>query len=107
MNSSNSVQRTIRLRLRPSVMQSEALAETSREFTAAFSDELDLEKISLEWEKQTGYDSIATIKRVYDQTPNGAYKCVWPDCKFVRKDAAVLWKHVHTGHGTPSLPPNA
>lgn len=67
----------------------------------------DLEAISLEWEKQTGYDSIATIKRVYTRAPSGAYQCVWPGCEFARQDAAKLWKHVHTGHGTSSLPPAA
>lgn len=67
----------------------------------------DLEVISVAWERQTGYDSIATIRRVYPQAPSGAYQCVWPHCKVVRKDAAKLWKHVHTGHGTLSLPPGA
>lgn len=66
---------------------------------------IDLEAISLEWEKQTGYDSIATVKRIYDRTPSGAYLCVWPGCEFARKDAAKLWRHVHSSHETKSLPP--
>lgn len=64
----------------------------------------DLEAISLEWEKKTGYDSIATIERIYARALSGAYWCVWPDCKVRRKDAAKMWRHVHTAHGTSSLP---
>lgn len=66
----------------------------------------DLEAISLEWEKQTGYDSIATIERIYERSASGAYCCVWPDCKVARNDAAKMWRHVHTAHGTNSLPPS-
>lgn len=65
----------------------------------------DLEAISLEWEEKTGCDSIATIKRVYDRSPSGAYLCCWPKCKVKRNDAAELWRHVHTDHGgTVGLP---
>lgn len=64
-----------------------------------------LEALSLAWEKQTGNDSIPTIERVYERTPNGAYRCVWPRCSFARRDAVRMWRHVHTAHGTPSLPP--
>jgi hypothetical protein len=71
---------------------------------------MDLEAISLDWEKKTGNDSIATIKRIYDRTENGAFKCMWPTCSFARKDAVAMWRHVHTGHGrkagTNSLPPD-
>ena len=66
----------------------------------------DFEVISREWEKQTGYDSIDTIRRVYDRSPSGAYICVWPECTFARKDAAELWRHVHTAHGPNCLPPD-
>jgi hypothetical protein len=69
-------------------------------------DKHQLAAISLEWEKQTGYDSIATIERVYQRSPNGAYVCVWPKCSFARKDSAALWRHVHTAHGEHSLPPD-
>ena len=67
----------------------------------------DLRALSLEWEKQTGNDSIATIERVYGRTRNGAYLCVWPKCSFARKDAVAMWRHVHTAHGPSSLPPPA
>ncbi len=63
--------------------------------------------LSLKWEKQTGYDSIPTIERVYERTAKGAYVCVWPACRFARHDAVALWRHVHTAHGPSSLPPEA
>lgn len=72
--------------------------------TAASLRGLDLEKISLEWERQTGNDSIPTIKAIYEQTEAGAYKCVWSGCSFARRDADVVWLHVHGRHGN-SLPP--
>lgn len=59
---------------------------------------------SLAWEMRTGADSIPTIERVYDQTPSGAYVCIWPGCSFARRNAAALWHHVHSAHGD-SLPP--
>lgn len=65
-----------------------------------------IEAISLEWEKQTGYDSIPTIRRIYEQTSTGAYVCVFPRCRFARRDAVQLWRHVHTAHGPNSLPPS-
>ena len=66
-------------------------------------------KLSLAWEEQTGYDSIPTIERVYERTgrgrtDSGAYKCVWPKCGFARRDSVALWRHVHTAHGSNSLP---
>lgn len=63
------------------------------------------EALSLAWEAATGGDSIATIERVYDRTSSGAYVCIYPDCSFTRRDAVVLWRHVHSAHGEPSLPP--
>ncbi len=66
----------------------------------------DAEATSLAWEASTGCDSIATIERVYEQTPGGAYVCMTPDCTFVRRDPEKLWRHVHTGHGRSNLPPD-
>lgn len=63
-----------------------------------------LAAISLDHEKVLGYDSIPTILRVYPTTSRGAYVCVWPQCDFARHDVVKLWKHVHTAHGTDSLP---
>jgi hypothetical protein len=65
----------------------------------------DLRALSLDWEKMTGFDSIATIERVYARSPGGAYECVWPKCRFARRDAVAMWRHVHTSHGLNSLPP--
>lgn len=63
-------------------------------------------KISLDWEEQTGYDSIPTIERVYDRTTRGGYMCVYPKCSFARLDSIAVWRHVHTKHGSNSLPPD-
>lgn len=60
---------------------------------------------SLEWERQTGADSIPTIERVYEQNTRGAYRCVWLKCNYTDHDAAVMWRHVHTAHGRNDLPP--
>jgi hypothetical protein len=65
----------------------------------------DTSDVSLAWEAATGYDSIATIERVYRQTPGGAYECCYPDCMFARRDAETLWRHIHTAHGRNNLPP--
>lgn len=65
-----------------------------------------LEALSFGWEQASGYDSIATIERVYSQTPGGAYRCAFPGCGFVRRDAAAMWLHVHTAHGERTLPPD-
>lgn len=70
-------------------------------------DKHQLEAISRAWEDKTGYDSIATIERVYERRPSGAYVCVWPKCSFARKDSATLWRHVHTAHESGGLPPGA
>jgi hypothetical protein len=64
----------------------------------------DLRAISLNWENETGYDSIETIERLYARSASGAYCCVWPHCSFARHDAVALWRHVHTAHGKSSLP---
>jgi hypothetical protein len=66
----------------------------------------DIEAGSLAWEAATGADSIATIERVYDRTSAGAWVCIYPDCSLARHDAAALWRHVHSAHGEPSLPPD-
>jgi len=50
---------------------------------------------SLRLEKETGADSIATIERVYDRRDNGVIECIWPGCKFARKDPVAVWQHVH------------
>lgn len=67
----------------------------------------ELRALSRVWEDQTGYDSIDTVERVYEQSESGAYKCVCPGCSFARHDAVKMWRHVHTAHGTNSLPPAA
>lgn len=54
-----------------------------------------LRAYSLTVEQRTGSDSIATIERVYEQTPDGAYCCVFPSCEFRRRDPIAMWKHVH------------
>lgn len=46
-------------------------------------------QFSLEWENDTGYDSIPTIETHY---VNG---CVVPGCNFQRKDPVEMWFHVH------------
>lgn len=62
--------------------------------------------LSAAWEAATGNDSIKTIERVYGKRRrSGAYECVWPGCDVARKDSAAMWRHVHTAHGTDSLPP--
>lgn len=61
---------------------------------------------SLGWEAAFGYDSIATIERVYDRSPQGAFLCVWPDCSFARRDPEAMWRHVHTAHSESCLPPD-
>lgn len=63
--------------------------------------------LSEDWEQQTGYDSIPTIERVYERTPAGAFCCPWPRCGVVRRDSVAMWRHVHTGHGNNTLPPEA
>lgn len=68
-------------------------------------DEVATDELSLAWENVTGYDSIATIERVYAQAASGAYECVWPGCGVARHDATKLWRHVHTAHGANCLPP--
>lgn len=69
-------------------------------------DEREIERaISFGWEGSSGADSIPTIERVYSQTDSGAYECVYPGCGFVRKDSHAMWRHVHSAHGEPSLPP--
>lgn len=60
--------------------------------------------LSQTWEAATGYDGIATIERVYNRRPSGAYVCIHPGCEFARKDSAALWRHVHTAHGD-TMPP--
>lgn len=65
--------------------------------------------LSRAWEVATGVDSIATIERVYERTgtnsQSGAYICVWPGCRFARRDPEKLWRHVHSAHGENGLPP--
>jgi len=60
-----------------------------------------VEAMSLRLEQETGYDSIPTIRRVYDRTDAGAYICCFPDCGVARRDAIVLWRHVHFGPHKP------
>jgi hypothetical protein len=57
-----------------------------------------IEAISLAWEAASGMDSISTIERLYDRTPSGAIRCVWPGCSFVRRDPEAMWWHVHDSH---------
>lgn len=66
---------------------------------------IDVATLSLAWEASTGCDSVATIERIYEQTPGGAYVCVEPGCRFARRDPEALWRHVHTSHGREDLPP--
>ncbi len=54
-----------------------------------------LRELSLRLEKETGFDSIQSIERVYDQTERGAYTCCFPGCGLSRRDAAEMWRHVH------------
>ena len=63
------------------------------------------ECLSLAWEAATGADSIPTIERMYDRTHTGAYLCVFPDCRFARRDPETVWRHVHSAHGRNDLPP--
>jgi hypothetical protein len=65
----------------------------------------DAEALSLAWEAATGCDSIATIEGMYDRSPSGAYRCVYPGCSFARRDPEALWRHVHSGPGRNYLPP--
>jgi len=58
----------------------------------------DTRDVSLAWEAASGYDSIATIERVYRQTPGGAYECCYPDCMFARRDAETLWRAAGGGY---------
>lgn len=66
----------------------------------------DVVALSLEWEAETGYDSIPTIERVYDRAPSGAYVCVWPGCSYSRHYSGSMWRHVHSAHGQNCLPPS-
>lgn len=54
-----------------------------------------LREWSIAWENAIGFDSIRTMEHKYERTKNGAYKCVWPDCKYAVYDPVRLWKHVH------------
>lgn len=59
----------------------------------------DWEALSLLLEQATGYDSIPTIDIHYFKD-SGVGECVWPGCRFRRRDALALWRHVHFGpHG--------
>lgn len=65
----------------------------------------ELRHLSVSLEQQTGFDSIPTIERVYEESDGGAYLCVFPGCGFKRKDATAMWLHVHFGpHGRPFGP---
>lgn len=61
----------------------------------------EVEALSLELEGASGYDSIPTIRRAYPRRPDaygdetGPYECVWPGCRFARRDVAAMWRHVH------------
>lgn len=67
----------------------------------------DADGVSFAWEAAHGYDSIATIERVYERTPAGAYVCMTPGCVFARRDPERLWRHIHTAHGRDDLPPES
>lgn len=54
-----------------------------------------LHALASAWEEKSGHDSIVTIINVYEQGDSGAYKCVWPRCRFSRKDPVEMWFHVH------------
>lgn len=58
-----------------------------------------LEAISVEWERETGYDSIPTIETHYHTGTlwDDRYRCVFPDCGFVRRNPVDMWFHVHLG----------
>lgn len=72
---------------------------------------LDLRAASVIIEQHDGHDSIPTIEthyrhevwsdRAFRYVDSGSFICPFPSCKFKRKDAAAMWRHVHlTGaHG--------
>lgn len=59
-----------------------------------------LDTISTVVEEETGYDSIATIERIYERTARDSIRCCFPRCQFRSRDAEKMWRHVHgvTGH---------
>lgn len=53
-------------------------------------------ELSVRLERDTGYDSIPTIERLYyDPDDEGRYLCPFPRCPTVRKSAESMWRHVH------------
>lgn len=59
-----------------------------------------LDLLSVDLEQETGFDSIATIERVYNRSDSGSIVCCYPDCRYSRRDPVAIWWHVHFGpHG--------
>jgi hypothetical protein len=60
----------------------------------------ELRDLSVLLERETGFDSIPTIERMYE-ADSGAYECVFPDCRISRRKAEAMWRHVHfsAAHG--------
>lgn len=59
-------------------------------------------ELSLRLERETGFDSIPTIERIYeDPDRKGRFLCSFPDCKYKTLDPEQMWRHVHFGakHG--------
>lgn len=84
------------------------MAENTRRSALAAEVERDpdaLDGLSFTWEQESGYDSIATIERVYSRTDGGAYACCFPGCAVTRRDLAKLWLHVHGPQHGDALPP--
>lgn len=56
-------------------------------------------ELSLQWEHDTGYDSIPTIQTHYE------YGCVFPGCKVQHKNKPEeMWIHVHLSRKHPNDP---
>lgn len=52
-----------------------------------------LRDLSERLEDRTGYDSIPTIERVYEN--NGRYLCPFPGCTVAKTTPELMWHHVH------------
>jgi hypothetical protein len=50
-------------------------------------------EVSVGLEDATGYDSIPTIERIYED--NGRYLCPFPGCVRATRSAETMWRHVH------------
>lgn len=56
--------------------------------------------LTVEIEQETGLDSIPTIERVYERSPRGKYRCVFPECSYTTYASSGMWFHVHSSRSS-------